>query len=94
MALAALAATTMIIQGGQSALAQAVHGMEQQFSLSDQAAGLIPLIMAAPTPGSGRPRARWPMPGSRSRRIPMSRRSPSRPARGRPDPAEGSHGPR
>ena len=47
MALAALAATTMLIQGDQSALAQAVHGIEQQFGLSDQVVGLIPLIMAA-----------------------------------------------
>jgi MFS family permease len=47
LALAALAATTMLIQGDQSALAQAVHGLEQQFSLSDQVVGLIPLIMAA-----------------------------------------------
>jgi MFS family permease len=47
LALAALAATTMLIQGDQSALAQAVHGLEQQFGLSDQVVGLIPLIMAA-----------------------------------------------
>ncbi len=47
LALAALAATTMLIQGDQSALAQAVHGIEQQFGLSDQVVGLIPLIMAA-----------------------------------------------
>jgi MFS family permease len=47
LALAALAATTMLVQGDQSALAQAVHGLEQQFELSDQIVGLIPLIMAA-----------------------------------------------
>jgi MFS family permease len=47
VALAALAATTMLVQGDQSALAQAVHGIEQQFGLSDQVVGLIPLIMAA-----------------------------------------------
>jgi MFS family permease len=46
LALTALAATTMLVQGDQSALAQAVHGLEQQFSLSDQVVGLIPLIMA------------------------------------------------
>ncbi len=46
MALIALAATTMLAQGDQSALAQAVHGIEQQFGLSDQVVGLIPLIMA------------------------------------------------
>jgi MFS family permease len=47
VALIALAATTMLVQGDQSALAQAVHGMEQQFGLSDQVVGLIPLVMAA-----------------------------------------------
>jgi MFS family permease len=47
VALAALAATTMLVQGDQSAMAQAVHGLEQQFGLSDQVVGLIPLIMAA-----------------------------------------------
>jgi MFS family permease len=47
LALTALAATTMLIQGDQSALAQAVHGLEQEFGLSDQVVGLIPLIMAA-----------------------------------------------
>jgi MFS family permease len=47
LALTGLAATTMLIQGDQSALAQAVHGLEQQFELSDQVVGLIPLIMAA-----------------------------------------------
>jgi MFS family permease len=47
LALTALAATTMLVQGDQSALAQAVHGLEQQFGLSDQVVGLIPLIMAA-----------------------------------------------
>ncbi|MGH3159324.1 MAG: MFS transporter [Streptosporangiaceae bacterium] len=47
VALAALAATTMLVQGDQSSLAQAVHGLEQQFQLSDQVVGLIPLIMAA-----------------------------------------------
>lgn len=41
-----LAATTMLAQGDQSALAQAVHGIEQQFGLTDQVVGLIPLIMA------------------------------------------------
>jgi len=46
VALIALAATTMLMQGDQSALAQAVHGIEQQFGLSDQVVGLIPLIMA------------------------------------------------
>jgi MFS family permease len=46
LALAALAATTMLVQGDQSALAQAVHGLEQQFHLTDQVVGLIPLIMA------------------------------------------------
>lgn len=47
IALAALAATMMLIQGDQSALAQAVQGMERSFGLSDQVVGLIPLIMAA-----------------------------------------------
>src|ERR1700743_2867215 len=47
LALAALAATTMLIQGDQSALAQAVKGREQTFGLADQVVGLIPLIMAA-----------------------------------------------
>jgi MFS family permease len=47
VALIALAATTMLIQGDQSALAQAVHGIEKQFGLSDQVVGLIPLVMAA-----------------------------------------------
>ncbi|HEX4062683.1 MAG TPA: MFS transporter [Streptosporangiaceae bacterium] len=47
LALAGLAATTMLVQGDQSALAQAVHGLEQQFGLSDQVVGLIPLVMAA-----------------------------------------------
>src|SRR5580658_10923242 len=47
VALAALAATTMLVQGDQSSLAQAVHGLEQQFHLTDQVVGLIPLIMAA-----------------------------------------------
>src|SRR5205823_5803928 len=46
LALIALAATTMLAQGDQSALAQAVHGIERQFGLSDQVVGLIPLIMA------------------------------------------------
>jgi MFS family permease len=46
VALIALAATTMLMQGDQSALAQAVHGIEKQFGLSDQVVGLIPLIMA------------------------------------------------
>src|ERR1700735_1211146 len=47
VALIALASTTMLIQGDQSALAQAVKGLEQTFGLSDQVVGLIPLIMAA-----------------------------------------------
>ncbi len=47
VALIALAASTMLIQGDQSALAQAVHGIEHTFRLSDQVVGLIPLIMAA-----------------------------------------------
>src|ERR1700735_5054320 len=47
IALTALAATTMLAQGDQSALAQAVHGIEQQFGISDQVVGLIPLVMAA-----------------------------------------------
>jgi MFS family permease len=47
VALVALAATTMLVQGDQSSLAQAVHGLEQQFHLTDQVVGLIPLIMAA-----------------------------------------------
>jgi MFS family permease len=47
VALIALATTTMLIQGDQSALAQAVHGIERQFGLSDQVVGLIPLVMAA-----------------------------------------------
>jgi MFS family permease len=47
VALVALAATTMLIQGDQSALAQAVKGLEQTFHISDQVVGLIPLIMAA-----------------------------------------------
>src|SRR5205823_953914 len=46
LALIALAATTMLAQGDQSALAQAVHGIERQFGLSDQVVGLIPLVMA------------------------------------------------
>jgi MFS family permease len=46
LALAALAATTMLIQGDQSSLAQAVKGLEQTFHISDQVVGLIPLIMA------------------------------------------------
>jgi MFS family permease len=37
----------MLIQGDQSALAQAVRGLETQFHLTDQVVGLIPLIMAA-----------------------------------------------
>jgi MFS family permease len=46
-ALAALAATTMLVQGDQSSLAQAVRGLETTFHLTDQVVGLIPLIMAA-----------------------------------------------
>jgi MFS family permease len=44
--LAALAATTMLAQGDQSSLAQAVNGIQHQFHVSDQTLGLIPFIMA------------------------------------------------
>jgi MFS family permease len=44
--LAALAATTMLAQGDQSSLAQAVGGIQHQFHVSDQTLGLIPFIMA------------------------------------------------
>src|ERR1700729_4319530 len=44
--LAALAATTMLAQGDQSSLAQAVSGIQQQFGVSDQLLGLIPFCMA------------------------------------------------
>jgi MFS family permease len=44
--LAALAATTMLAQGDQSSLAQAVSGIQQQFGVSDQVLGLIPFCMA------------------------------------------------
>jgi MFS family permease len=44
--LAALAATTMLVQGDQSSLSQAVIGIQHQFGASDQLLGLIPLLMA------------------------------------------------
>ena len=44
--LAALAATTMLVQGDQSSLAQAVNGIQRQFGVSDQVVGLIPVAMA------------------------------------------------
>jgi len=44
--LAALAATTMLAQGDQSSLAQAVSGIQHQFGASDQLLGLIPFGMA------------------------------------------------
>src|ERR1700729_2459263 len=44
--LAALAATTMLAQGDQSSLAQAVTGIQHQFGASDQLLGLIPFGMA------------------------------------------------
>ena len=44
--LAALAATTMLAQGDQSSLAQAVSGIQRQFGASDQVLGLIPFCMA------------------------------------------------
>jgi MFS family permease len=44
--LAALAATTMLAQGDQSSLAQAVHGIQHQFRVSDGVVGLIPFAMA------------------------------------------------
>jgi MFS family permease len=44
--LAALAATTMLAQGDQSSLAQAVSGIQRQFGTSDQLLGLIPFCMA------------------------------------------------
>jgi len=43
---AALAATTMLAQGDQSSLAQAVGGIQRQFGVSDQLLGLIPFCMA------------------------------------------------
>ena len=43
---AALAATTMLAQGDQSSLAQAVSGIQHQFGVSDQVLGLIPFCMA------------------------------------------------
>ena len=46
MPLAALAATTMLAQGDQSSLAQAVSGIQRQFGVSDQFLGLIPFCMA------------------------------------------------
>jgi MFS family permease len=46
MPLAALAAVTMIAQGDQSSLAQAVNGIQHQFHASDQLVGLIPFLMA------------------------------------------------
>src|SRR5579872_300047 len=44
--LVALAATTMLAQGDQSSLAQAVGGIQRQFGVSDQLLGLIPFCMA------------------------------------------------
>src|SRR5260370_25608449 len=44
--LAALAATTMLAQGDQSSLAQAVTGISRQFGASDPLVGLIPAAMA------------------------------------------------
>src|SRR5258707_4539609 len=44
--LAALAATTMLAQGDQSSLAQAVTGIQHEFGTSDQLLGLIPFGMA------------------------------------------------
>jgi MFS family permease len=44
--LAALAATTMLAQGDQSSLSQAVTGIQHQFHASDQIVGLIPFLMA------------------------------------------------
>src|SRR6266851_9492062 len=44
--LAALAATTMLVQGDQSSLSQAVNGIQHQFGASDQLLGLIPFGMA------------------------------------------------
>jgi len=44
--LGALAATTMLAQGDQSSLAQAVNGIQHQFGVSDQLLGLIPFCMA------------------------------------------------
>lgn len=44
--LAALAAITMVAQGDQSSLAQAVNGIQHQFHASDQLVGLIPFLMA------------------------------------------------
>lgn len=44
--LAALAAISMLAQGDQSSLSQAVNGIQHQFHASDQLVGLIPLLMA------------------------------------------------
>lgn len=44
--LAALATITMIAQGDQSSLAQAVNGIQHQFHASDELLGLIPFLMA------------------------------------------------
>jgi MFS family permease len=44
--LAALAATTMLAQGDQSSLAQAVHGIQHEFRVSDGVIGFIPFAMA------------------------------------------------
>jgi MFS family permease len=44
--LTALAATTMLVQGDQSSLSQAVNGIQHQFGASDQLLGLIPFLMA------------------------------------------------
>jgi MFS family permease len=45
--LALLAATTMLAQGDQSSLSQAVSGIQHRFHASDQLLGLIPFLMAA-----------------------------------------------
>src|SRR5260370_39846688 len=45
--LAALAATTMLAQGDQSSLAQAVTGIQHQFGTSDQLLAPIPFAMPA-----------------------------------------------
>jgi MFS family permease len=44
--LAALAATTMLAQGDQSSLSQAVNGIQHEFHTSDGVLGLIPFLMA------------------------------------------------
>jgi MFS family permease len=44
--LAALATITMVAQGDQSSLGQAVNGIQHQFHASDELLGLIPLLMA------------------------------------------------